>query len=53
MTSTRSGQGQTIKCGGLELDTVNAPLGLRGVTRRGEDKGGTGGMAPGGGGGLY
>lgn len=31
MTSPRSGQGQAIPCGALELETVNSPLGLRGV----------------------
>lgn len=42
MTSPRSAQSQAIKCGGLELETVNSPLGLRGVGGSEEDQGGGG-----------
>lgn len=36
MTFPRSGQGQAISCGALELETVNSPLGLRGVGGSGD-----------------
>ena len=39
MTFPRSGQSQAIKCGGLELEIVNSPLGLRGVGGSEEDQG--------------